>query len=144
MGARAWEVRRQILAEHTDLRHGLDRVERLAHQVVVGERPLVGMLRLEAETLLKTLLEHIGWEDRNLTPALRRSGDDGEVWAVQMHHDHREQREMLEHVLRSLEDQARPAVLLGRNLADLTALLREDMAREEASLLGDDVLRDDY
>ena len=144
MGARAWEVRRQILAEHTDLRHELNRVERLAHQVVVGERPLVGMLRLEAETLLKSLLEHIGWEDRNLTPELRRSGDDAEAWAVQMHHDHREQREMLEHVLQSLEDQSRPAVVLGRNLADLTALLREDMAREEASLLGDDVLGDGY
>jgi hypothetical protein len=134
------EVRRQVLADHAALRDKLSRLQKVAQQVLEGERSLLGALRLEGEALLKLLLEHIQWEDVNLDPALRRSDVWGDERAAQLARDH---RELLEHALRGLEDPTRPAVVLARNLVDLVELLDEDMADEEAAVLDERVLRND-
>ena len=137
------EVRRQVLADHAALRDKLSCLQKVAQQVLEGERSQLGTLRFEGEALLKMLLEHIQWEDVNLDPALRRSDVWGDQRAAQLARDHREQRELLEHALRGLEDQTRPAVVLARSLVDLVELLGEDMADEEAALLDEHVLRND-
>ncbi|MDH3213251.1 MAG: hemerythrin domain-containing protein [Myxococcales bacterium] len=137
------EVRQQVLAEHAALRDKLAELEQIAHPVLEGERGGLRSLRLEGETLLKLLLDHIQWEDVNLEPALRRSDVWGDARAEKLARDHREQRELLEHALRGLQDQSRPAVIIARSLVDLVALVREDMIDEEASLLDERVLRDD-
>ena len=137
------EVRRRVLADHDALRDKLSRLQKVAQQVLEGERSLLGALRLEGEALLKLLLEHMQWEDVNLDAALRHSDAWGDERAAQLARDHREQRELLEHALRGLQDQTRPAVVLARNLVDLVDLLGEDMADEEAALLDERVLRDD-
>ncbi len=137
------EVRRQVLAAHAALRDNLSRLQKVAQRVLEGERSLLGALRLEGEALLKLLLEHMQWEDVNLDAALRHSDAWGGERAAQLARDHREQRELLEHALRDLHDQARPAVVLARSLVDLVELLGEDMADEEAALLDERVLRDD-
>jgi len=137
------EVRRQVLADHAALRDKLSSLQKVARQVLEGKRSVLGTLRLEGEALLKTLLEHMQWEDVNLDPALRRSDAWGEERAEQLARDHREQRELLEHALRGLEDQTRPVVVLARSLVDLVELLGEDMADEEAALLDESVLRND-
>ncbi len=137
------EVRQRVLADHAALRDRLSRLQKVAQQVLEGERSLLGTLRLEGEGLLKMLLEHMQWEDVNLDPALRRSDAWGDERAAQLARDHREQRELLEHALRGLQDQTRPAVVLARNLVDLVGLLGDDMADEEAALLDERVLRDD-
>lgn len=137
------EVRRQVLADHAALRDNLSRLQKVAQRVLEGERSLLGALRLEGEALLKLLLEHMQWEDVHLDAALRHAGAWGDERAAQLARDHREQRELLEHALRGLHDQARPAVVLARSLVDLVELLGEDMADEEAALLDERVLRDD-
>jgi hypothetical protein len=137
------EVRRQVLADHAALRDKLRRLEKIAGRVLEGEQSLLGSLRLEGEALLKMLLEHMQWEDVNLDAALRHSDSWGDERAAQLARDHREQRELLEHALRGLQDQTRPAIVLARNLVDLVELLGEDMADEEASLVDERILRDD-
>ena len=127
------QVRQRVLDDHARLRGNLASLEQLATQVVNGERQLTGALRVEGEGLLEFLLEHMRWEDEHLAPALREAG--GEELVKRLEGDHREQRELLEHALERLQDQSRPSVLVGRNLMDLIALLREDIREEEERLL---------
>jgi hemerythrin-like domain-containing protein len=137
------EVRERVLAEHDALRARLNHLDQAARQVLAGERALLGALRLEGEALLKLLLEHMQWEDVHLAPALLRADPAGAERAAQLAREHREQRELLEHTLRALQDQTRPTVVLARSLVDLADLLQREMADEEASLLEERVLRDE-
>jgi iron-sulfur cluster repair protein YtfE (RIC family) len=137
------EVRRRILHDHDGLRTLLCQLEDSASNVLNGKRRLLGRLRGEGEQLLEQLLEHMSWEDRYLAPALRDADAWGEERAARLDHDHREQRELLRHVLEKLHDQSRPPVLLARTMLDLVQLLREDMVDEEKTLLDERVLRDD-
>jgi len=137
------EIRRQILSDHETLSAMISSIERLSLEVVEGERHLVGALRLEGQTFLERLLEHMYWEDRYLRPALCEADAWGRERAERLDREHAEQRETLTFALATLEDQSRPAVLIARNLLDLVKLLREDMRDEEDSLLDERVLRDD-
>ena len=137
------EVRRHVLADHTTIRGMLLSVESVAKQVIEGERNLVGPLRFEGEGLLAFLREHMRWEDRHLAPALREADSWGSARAEQLESDHREQRQLLQHSLETIEDQGRPPVLIARNMLDLVRLLREDIEHEESALLDERVLRDD-
>jgi hypothetical protein len=137
------EVRRQILADHVAVRGMLLSVEALARQVIAGERSLSGALRLEGEGLLAFLRNHMSWEDRYLAPALHAADSWGSERAEQLDSDHREQRQLLQHSLETIEDESRPAALVARNLLDLVQLLRDDIEHEETALLDERVLRDD-
>lgn len=137
------EVREQVLADHSVLRRMLESLEDLARQVRLGERALLGPLRCEGEALLSRLREHMKWEDRYLSAALRDADDWGEERAERLAADHREQRELLGFAVERLRDQTRPPVMIARDLENLVTLLREDMEDEEATLLDERVLRDD-
>jgi hypothetical protein len=137
------EIRRRILDDHETLRAMLASVERIAGEVLGGDAEQKGPLRFEGETLLGRLAEHMAWEDRYLRPALLETAGFGEVRAERLDRDHREQRELLSYALASLADASRPARLVARNLLDLVALLRDDMADEERFLVSEKVLRDD-
>ena len=137
------EIRKHVLSDHVTIRGMLLSVETIAKQVLEGERNLVGALRLEGEGLLTFLREHMGWEDRYQGPALRAADAWGPARAEQLDSDHREQRQLLEHSLATLEDQSRPPALIARNLLDLVELLRQDVEDEESALLDEKVLRDD-
>lgn len=137
------EVRRRVQQDHVAIRGMILSLEHLAAQVLEGERHLVGELRVEGEKLLQTLREHMRWEDLHLAPALRQADAWGEERAARLDADHREQREMLAHVLESVQDQGRPAQLIARTLLDLIEMLRVDMESEESDLLDPRVIRDD-
>ena len=137
------EVRERILYDHETLRAMLVSVERVSLQVMDGESVLVGPLRFEAETLLERLLEHMSWEDQYLRPALLDADVWGQERAAHLDRDHREQREMLQYALASIEDQSRPPLVIARQVLDLVRLLRDDMNEEEGLLVNDRVLRDD-
>ena len=137
------EVRQRILADHEALRAELVELEKLARQVLDGERSLLGPLRDRGEALLAKLREHMSWEDAHLTPALRAADAWGEERAGRLAADHREQREMLGEVLAGLRDRSRPAAMVARELAALVAVLRDDMVHEEECLIAERVLRDD-
>ena len=137
------EVRRHVLADHVTIRGMLLGVESVAKKVIDEEHHLVGALRLEGEGLLAFLREHMRWEDRYLAPALREADSWGSARAEQLESDHREQRQLLQHSLETIEDQSRPPALIARNMLDLVQLLREDIEHEESALLDERVLRDD-
>jgi hypothetical protein len=137
------EVRRRILDDHQKLRSMLVSVERVAHEVVDGECQLTAAMRHEGEQLMERLLEHMGWEDRYLRPALCDADAWGQERAERLDRDHREQREMLEYALAGVEDEGRPPLVVARQLLDLVRLLRDDMQEEEELLVNDRILRDD-
>jgi len=137
------EIRRRVLADHEELRDRLNRIERLAHRARAPHGPSPSGLRGEAEALLDRLAIHMHWEDRYLIPVLREADGWGEVRVDRFARDHREQRELLEYVLRELHDPRRPEGVVAGKVLDLVALLREDMAEEESAFLGQRLLRDD-
>jgi hypothetical protein len=137
------EIRRRILDDHETIRAMLVSVERVAREVLAGDSGQKSSLRFQGETLLSRLGEHMAWEDRYLRPALLDTPGFGEARAERLDRDHAEQRELLGYALASLADASRPALVVARNLLDLVALLRADMADEEHHLVSEKVLRDD-
>jgi iron-sulfur cluster repair protein YtfE (RIC family) len=135
------DVRRRVLSDHEELRGRLDLLERLAEAVRQGGE--TARLRAEAESLLDRLAIHMSWEDLYLVPVLREADAWGEVRTARFADEHREQRELLEYVLRSLHDQSRPGPVVASNVLDFVALLRADMVDEESAFLDEHVLRDD-
>jgi iron-sulfur cluster repair protein YtfE (RIC family) len=140
---RPTEVRSRVLADHSALRLRLSSLADLSRDALEGAGARREDLRAAALNLLESLAEHMYWEDRYLAPALRRADAWGEERASQLAEDHREQRALLEYLVRGLEDRERPSLLLARNLGDLVQLLLDDMDSEEASLLDPRVLRND-
>lgn len=136
------EVRTRVMADHEELRGRLDRLERLALAAAAGDDEPTE-LRNEAEGFLDRLSIHMGWEDLHLVPVLREADSWGEVRIERFDKEHREQRELLEYVLRELHDRARPETVVARKVLDLVALLRADMEEEESVFLDERILRDD-
>lgn len=136
-------VREHVLTDHEKLRKMLDSLEAIAGDVLSGERRLVGPLRDCAEEVLARLADHMRWEDRHLSEALREADAWGEERAAALAEEHRQQRTMLHDAIERLRDEGRPAPMVARDLADLVMRLRADMREEERDLLDERVLRDD-
>jgi hemerythrin-like domain-containing protein len=135
------EVRARVLSDHDELRGRLDRLERVALAASSGDS--AEALRPEAEAFLDRLAIHMSWEDLHLVPVLREADSWGEERIARFAEEHREQREMLEYVLRELHDAGRPETVVARKVLDLVALLRADMEEEESVFLDERILRDD-
>jgi iron-sulfur cluster repair protein YtfE (RIC family) len=135
-------IRARILSDHESLRSDLERLETLAADVREGRSPCVA-LRVEAESLLAGLRNHMRWEESYLVPALREADAWGVERAQRLLRDHGEQRALLDFVGSRLGSDAAPAALVVRDMTHLIALLREDMRQEEDELLDERVLRDD-
>jgi len=137
------EVRERVLADHVKLRERLDRIEGLARAAAGNGRSKPSGLREEAEGFLDRLAIHMGWEDLHLVPVLREADGWGDVRIERFAEEHREQRELLEYILRELHDRARPEAVVASNVLDFVALLRADMDDAEAVFLDPRILRDD-
>jgi hypothetical protein len=140
---RASQVRSAILEEHGRIRERLGELESLGRRVLAGEADRLAPLRACARALLLALANHMGFEELHLAAALRAADSWGAERAERLDRDHREQRDLLAHVLTGLEDEGRPPAVLARSLIDLVQLLREDMRSEEEALLDPRILRDD-
>jgi hemerythrin-like domain-containing protein len=137
------EVRHRVLDDHEILRRMLTDIEALARDTLAGDRQLLGQLREHGEALLARLAEHMRWEDRYLSHALQEADAWGRERAAALEHEHQEQRRLLRDAVERLRDEARPAPMIARELADLVERLRSDMVEEERDLLDERVLRDD-
>ncbi len=137
------EIRRRILQDHQALRGILLSLEALSKEVLNEGRPVVDTLRMQGETLLSQLRDHMEWEDAYLRPALLAADAWGKARAASLDTDHREQREMLAYVLKRIQDTNAPPIVLARGLLDLVKVLRQDMEEEERLFLAERVLRDD-
>ncbi len=137
------QVRRRVLEDHETLRTLLAQLDVLARETLSGDEQLLAPLRERAEALLARLAEHMRWEDRYLSQALRQADAWGRERAAALEREHQEQRAVLRHAVERLRDEDSPAPLLARELADLVERLRRDMQEEEQDLLDERVLRDD-
>lgn len=137
------EVRDRVLHDHASLRASVETVDSLARRVIEGGTESIGELRAAAAALLEALQTHMAWEDRHLAVALREADAWGPEREARLASDHREQRQILTHVLAALTDPDRPVRVQARVLRDWASLLREDMREEERELLDAQVLRDD-
>jgi hemerythrin-like domain-containing protein len=137
------EVRLKVLNEHRHLRVLLSELQTLSRRVATADREAETLLRERGAALHDFFCQHLDLEDRILFPALRAAGPRGEEQARRMEGEHREQRELMEYILRKILDGARPPLLLARDLGDLAERLHRDICEEEDLMLGEGVLRDD-
>jgi len=140
---RASEVRRRVLADHESLRARLDEIEDLVGVVSGGNVERELSLRMRAVELLDALETHMQWEERFLVPVLAECDAWGPERVERFHGEHREQREVLRHLLGLLGDNGRPPSLMARSVQDFAVLLRADMDDEEGAFLDPCVVRDD-
>jgi hypothetical protein len=136
------EIRQTILDDHAALRGLFASLRDLLRSEGggAGREPAVRSL---GAALRERFLTHLDLEDRYLVPALREVDAWGEERANRVSKEHAEQRARLDRLLTHLQDPARPMAELIEELEVLLRDLLEDMTHEEATVLQEDLLRDD-
>jgi iron-sulfur cluster repair protein YtfE (RIC family) len=129
-----FEVRRELLLHHAQLRGKAGILESLALQVLRGDWELASALRRKGQDLHDSLISHMKWEESTLLPILSRSADRLKYSAADFLEEHRCQRERLTESLSKLEADTTLPPALARSLLDLVSWLERDMATEEEHL----------
>jgi len=138
-------IRSQIVAEHGELRALVPHVESLAKQFEESApegHDLAKPLREAGLALYQKFAEHLDHEQALLEPVLRAAGPEGRRMALSLEHEHREQRELLDFLLRRLQEQPTPTLLIARQLQNFTNFLRLEMDHEEKTMLSPELLGD--
>jgi iron-sulfur cluster repair protein YtfE (RIC family) len=136
-------IRDRVLQDHRELRARVARLDALSRAALAGTLQDTEVLRAETRELIRSLEQHMGWEDEHLLPALAEADEWGEERVQRMRNDHREQRELLRYATLVVDDPSRALDLLARTTLDLARLLQDDMQDEEEVMLDPSVLRDD-
>ena len=110
----------------------LARVEALTERVDGGDPKSVIALREELQALGATLMEHLHYEEYQL-PSLAAEGRADAV-AQEMRREHEAQRELLDSVIRDLDETA-VGTRLVTGVRELARAIRDDMQHEERELL---------
>jgi hemerythrin-like domain-containing protein len=131
------ELRARILGDHALLRGKAEVLEALALRILRGDEDLGSALRLKGEEIQDHLVRHMGWEERELLPPLRKSG--GAKVADQISAEHSEQRERISDTLVTLQDSERRPVEVARHMVEFVRQLERDMYQEEQRVLGRDL-----
>lgn len=125
-------LRRQILAEHGELRAAIAKV-------ATAEEP--ARLALATNALCDLLEDHLAHEDEVLEPVLRTIDAWGPERARRLRDEHLQQRARLAQLRRDVA--TAPALALAREVQPFLEELLVDMAGEERDVLDPDLLRDD-
>ena len=128
----AEEIRERIRTEHRRISEQLSRVETLTEEARGGDPATFIALRQQLQTLGSTLLEHLHYEEYRL-PSLTQSDTADEV-AEMMRREHQAQRELLDHVIRDLDETAVGEKLVV-GVRELVRAIRDDMEHEERESL---------
>ena len=126
------EIRARIRSEHAQISAQLARVEALTERVGAGDPKSAFALREELEALGAVLLEHLHYEEYQL-PSLTEDGARDEA-ADDMRREHQVQREILDGVIRDLDETAVGSKLV-IGVRELSRAIRDDMEYEERELL---------
>ena len=141
MDAMPSQVRQKILAEHTELRAKLLRLELLLDHIPPGNEGWSGPVESAVLQLVEALKAHMQRENELLLPILRGIDAWGPDRALQLEQEHHHQQVDLAVLVGKLEGGAlQPVMALAR---EFIALLRADMEFEEQEFLGANLLRDD-
>jgi hypothetical protein len=137
------EIRSQILQDHERIRVGLAAMHEAAETAQAGACGALGRLREETERFGARFLRHLDLEEAVLVPALREVDAWGEARADLILNEHAVQRITIRTLVDDLRaprvDVRRAGAAIRRLAEDLAA----DMEHEEATLLHEDLLRDD-
>ena len=137
------EVRQTILDDHAALRGLFANLRDLLRSGDDGGEGKGEAVRELGAALRQRFLTHLDLEDRYLVPALRKVDAWGEERARRVDQEHREQRGRMDRLLEHLRDPDRSVHELVEELEVLLRDLLEDMTHEEATVLHEDLLRDD-
>lgn len=125
-------LRRQILAEHVELRAAIAKV-------ATAEEP--ARLALATSALCDLLEDHLAFEDERLEPVLRSIDAWGPERARRLREEHVAQRARMAELRREVA--TAPALALAREVQPFLEALLADMAAEEREVLDPNLLRDD-
>lgn len=132
--AKPEEISARIRSEHAQISALAARVEALTERVgATQDEKTVIALREELQRLGTALIEHLHYEEYQL-PTLA-SGAEAEVMAEDMRREHQAQRELLDRVIRELDETAVGSKLVV-GVRELVRAIRDDMEHEERELLG--------
>jgi len=137
------QVRRTILDDHAWLSELFRDADAIARRVEAGDHALTGRLRERAHAMHDRFLRHLEFEEAFLVPALRDSDAWGEERAAELLREHAEQRDRFATLLHELRAPCGDPGPLAREVRRLAESLLADVEREESTLLGGNVLRDD-
>ena len=130
------QIRDRIRAEHYQIAQKLAKVESLTEAASRGGAEATLQLRGELEALGEMLLAHLHYEEYRI-PSLTVEGEEAEAMAAMMREEHQAQRELLDRVIRDLDETA-----VGQQLVvgvrELALAIRDDMEHEEQELLSID------
>jgi len=126
------EIRARIRSEHAQISAQLARVEALTERVGLDDTQSVIALREELDALGTILLAHLHYEEYQLPTLSDESA--AEAVADDMRREHQAQREILDSVIRELDETAVGSKLVV-GVRELSRAIRDDMAYEEQELL---------
>lgn len=127
------EIRQRIRSEHYRISEQLSRVEALTKEARGDDPATIIALRQQLQALGATLLDHLHYEEYSL-PSLTQQSDAADDVAELMRREHRAQRELLDRVIRNLDETAVGEKLVV-GVRELTRAIRDDMEHEERELL---------
>ena len=127
------EIRQRIRSEHDRISEQLSRVEALLEEARGGAPATIIALRQQLQALGTTLLDHLHYEEYRL-PSLTQQSDAAEDVAETMRREHQAQRELLDRVIRDLDETAVGEKLVV-GVRELVRAIRDDMEHEERELL---------
>jgi hemerythrin-like domain-containing protein len=126
------EIRTRIRSEHAQISALVARVEALTERVGAHDPKSLLALRDELQSLGELLMEHLHYEEYQL-PTLADEGS-AESIAEAMRREHEAQRELLDSIIRDLDETAVGEKLV-TGVRELARAIRDDMEQEERELL---------
>ena len=126
------EIRTRIRSEHAQISALLARVEALTERVGEHDAKSILALREELQSLGNLLMEHLHYEEYQL-PTLAEEGSADSI-AEAMRREHEGQRELLNGIIRDLDETAVGTKLV-TGVRELARAIRDDMEQEERELL---------
>ena len=129
------EIRTRIRSEHAQISALVARVEALTERVGVQDAKSIVALRDELQSLGDLLMKHLHYEEYQL-PTLAAEGS-AEAVADAMRREHEAQRELLNGIIRDLDETAVGTKLV-TGVRELARAIRDDMEQEERELLSNE------
>lgn len=126
------EIRTRIRSEHAQISALVARVEALSERVGAHDAKSILALREELQSLGELLMAHLHYEEYQL-PTLAEAGTADSV-AEAMRREHEAQRELLDDIIRDLDETAVGTKLV-TGVRELARAIRDDMEQEERELL---------
>jgi hemerythrin-like domain-containing protein len=126
------EIRTRIRSEHAQISAMVARVEALSERVGAHDAKSILALREELQSLGELLMAHLHYEEYQL-PTLAEAGTADSV-AEDMRREHEAQRELLDDIIRDLDETAVGTKLV-TGVRELARAIRDDMEQEERELL---------